>query len=143
MALLDIFKKKKVIKKKQEKTVKKPVKKSKEVKTKKPVEVLVPEAKKQIKIGEAYKILKSPQVTEKASFLAEKNQYVFKVYPRANKIEVKKAIENVFGVNVVSVKIINVPAKKRRIGRTIGERPGYKKAIVRIKTGQKIEVLPR
>ncbi len=94
-------------------------------------------------VGKAYQILRIPHVTEKATDLTKQNQYVFKIYPRANKTEVKKAVEDVFKVNVVSVKIINVPKKKRRLGKVEGERPGYKKAIVKIKEGQKIEVLPR
>ena len=90
-----------------------------------------------------YRILKTPQVTEKATDLSKTNQYVFKVFPQANKTEVKKAIENLYGVNVISVKIIKIPSKKRRLGRISGWRKGYKKAIVKIKEGQKIEVLPR
>ena len=120
--------------------------KPKEIKEEKPletVEVRPPQAKREKVIGEAYRILKTPQVTEKATDLVKKNQYVFKVSSRANKNEVKKAIESVYGVDVISVRIINVPAKRRRLGRQRGWRKGYKKAIVKIKTGQKIEVLPR
>ena len=120
--------------------------KPKEIKEEKPleaVEVRPPQAKREKVIGEAYRILKTPQVTEKATDLVKKNQYVFKVYSRANKNEVKKAIESVYGVDVISVRIINVPAKRRRLGRQRGWRKGYKKAIVKIKEGQKIEVLPR
>ena len=101
------------------------------------------EEKKQVRFGQSYKILKGLHVTEKAGDLTEKNQYVFRIFPRANKIGVKKAIENTYGVDVVSVKIINVSEKKRRLGKIQGTRPGYKKAIVKIKKGQKIEVLPR
>jgi len=118
-------------------------KKKKEEKPLEAVEVRPPQAKREKVIGEAYRILKTPQVTEKATDLVKKNQYVFKVYSRANKNEVKKAIESVYGVDVISVRIINVPAKRRRLGRQRGWRKGYKKAIVKIKTGQKIEVLPR
>ena len=120
--------------------------KPKEIKEEKPleaVEVRPPQAKREKVIGEAYRILKTPQVTEKATDFVKKNQYVFKVYSRANKNEVKKAIESVYGVDVISVRIINVPAKRRRLGRQRGWRKGYKKAIVKIKEGQKIEVLPR
>ena len=120
--------------------------KPKEIKEEKPleaVEVRPPQAKREKVIGEAYRILKTPQVTEKATDLVKKNQYVFKVYPKANKIEIKRAIEELYGVNVVSVKIINIPPKRRRLGKVKGWRAGYKKAIVRIKEGQKIEVLPR
>ena len=136
MAITDIFKKKKPKKK----TVK-PKEELKEVKVEKPVEA--PRVKKEKKSGEAYRILKTPHVTEKASDLTNKNQYVFKVSSRANKMEVRKAVQEVFGVDVVSVRVINVPEKKRRLGTVKGFRKGYKKAIVRIKEGQKIEVLPR
>jgi len=92
---------------------------------------------------EISKILKSPLITEKATQLTQKNQYAFKVYPETNKTEIKKAIEKLYGVDVISVKIINVPRKRRRLGRISGWRKGYKKAIVKIKTGQKIEILPK
>jgi len=92
---------------------------------------------------ETYRLLKSPHVTEKGTDLAEKNQYVFQVWPQANKTQIKKAIESLYGVDVVSVRVVKTPAKKRRIGRISGWRPGFKKAIIRIKEGQKIEVLPR
>lgn len=152
MALLDIFKKKKLkeykssfrpspSKKGSEKEVKKPEKpviRKKAVVKKKPV---LKEGKKSG--GRAYQILKTPHVTEKATSLTSKNQYVFKVWPRSNKIEVRKAVEDVFGVDVVSVKIINVMEKKRRLGKVKGFRSGYKKAIVRLKEGQKIEILSR
>jgi len=88
-------------------------------------------------------ILKTPHVTEKSTDLVGKHQYVFKVFPKANKTEIKRAIENLYGVDVIDVKIIKVPPKRRRLGRISGWRKGYKKAIVKIKKGQKIEVLPR
>ncbi len=155
MALLDIFKKKKFkeIKKpvagvkpqqasaKQERGVKlktKPQLRRPAKTSKKPI---LKEGKKSG--GSAYQLLKTPHVTEKATSLASKNQYVFKVWPRANKVEIRKAVEDVFGVDVVSVKIINVIEKRRRLGRIEGFKSGYKKAIVRLKEGQKIESLPR
>ena len=95
------------------------------------------------RIGLAYRVLEAPQVTEKATDLTKKNQYIFKIFPRANKSEVKKAVNELYGVDVLDVKIIKVPAKKRRLGKIRGWRKGYKKAIVKIKEGQKIEVLPR
>jgi len=134
MAIFDIFKKKT---KKEEK--KKVVKEEPVVKPK-TEEVPV---KKEIDLSESYQIIKSPQITEKASKLAEENQYVFKVFPQANKIQIKKAIEKIYGVDVEKVRIINVPSKTRRLGRISGVKPGYKKAIVEIKKGQKIEILPR
>jgi large subunit ribosomal protein L23 len=145
MPFLDIFKKKKEREKvkPEEKPIKKPGKKLKVVKKaeeKRPPEATRPKAKK---IGEGWRVLKTPQVTEKATDLVSQNQYVFKVWPRANKVETKKAIEALYGVDVVSVKMIKVPRKRRRLGRISGWRKGYKKAIVRIKEGQKIEILPR
>jgi large subunit ribosomal protein L23 len=138
MSLKDLFKRKKA------KEIKKPEKEPKEkVKVEKPVEVRPPKAKKEAGSIQAYKILKVPHVTEKASDLVKKNQYVFKVWPGVNKVEVKKAVEDLFGVDVVGVRIINIPRKKRRLGRVSGFRKSYKKAIIRIKEGQKIEVLPR
>jgi len=120
--------------------------KPKEIKEEKPleaVEVRSPQAKREKVIGGAYRILKTPHVTEKATDLVKKNQYVFKVFPEANKTEIKKAIEDLYGVDVESVKTINVPRKQRRLGRIKGWRKGYKKAIVKIKEGQKIEVMPK
>lgn len=113
-----------------------------EVKVEKPLEGKLPKVKEKI-VSEAYRILKTPHITEKATDLTKKNQYVFKVGPKANKVEIKKAIEDLYDVDVLGVKIIKVPKKRRRLGRISGWRKGYKKAIVRIKEGQKIEVLPR
>ena len=89
------------------------------------------------------KILIAPYITEKSTALSQKNQYVFRIWQKANKNEVKKAIENLYKVKVMDVKIINVPAKRRRLGRISGWKKGFKKAIVRIKEGQKIEVMPK
>jgi large subunit ribosomal protein L23 len=135
MALGNIFKKEKekkpAVTKKAEPT---PVKTAKAV-NKKP--------EKKIVSGKNHRILNIPHVTEKAGDLAEKGQYIFRVFSEANKNEVKKAVESDFGVNVVSVKIVNVRRKKKRLGRIEGFKSGYKKAIVKIKKGQKIELLPR
>ena len=91
----------------------------------------------------AFRILKWPHVTEKATNFAKVGQYVFNVYERANKSEIKKAVEDVYGVKVVSIKIIKIPPKRRRLGRIEGWRKAYKKAIVRLGRGQQIEILPR
>lgn len=134
MAIFDVFKKKKEKKPEKKKVIKAIPKKVAEPK--------LPKKEKKV-LGLAWKVLKAPHVTEKASDLAGKNQYVFKIWPRSNRKEVKRAVEDVFGVDVISVRIINVPKKSRRIGKTKGERSGYKKAIVRVAEGQKIEILPR
>lgn len=87
-----------------------------------------------------FEVLRRPVTTEKAYALARLyNQYAFEVDRRANKIQVKKAVEEAFGVNVLEVKIINIPAKRGRHGRRIFTRkPAYKKAIVTLAEGQKI-----
>ena len=146
MALLDIFKKKKKVPEKKE-FEKKLEKKTKEkiAPAVKPRRARKPAAAPKLKkISDvAYRVLRGPHITEKATDLTDKNQYVFEVFPKAGKAEVKRAVEDLYGANVVSVRIINVPSKKRRLGRIEGERKGYKKAIVKIVEGQKIEVLPR
>jgi len=86
-----------------------------------------------------HNILKYPYVSEKASRLSAMNQYVFKVYENANKNEIKKQIALRYDVEVKDVKIINVPGKRREIGRHSGFKAGYKKAIVILKPGNVIE----
>lgn len=90
----------------------------------------------------AWRVLRAPHVTEKSTNLTALNQYVFKMLGSPAKPEVKKAIEEIYGVNVLAVRKIAVPRKKRRRGRRVGWRPGYTKAIVSLRAGQRIEVLP-
>ncbi|MCH8741502.1 50S ribosomal protein L23 [Patescibacteria group bacterium] len=142
MALRDIFKRKP--KEKPTEKVKSVVEKVKPAEEPKEVKGEIKAvSKKKVVVGEAYRILKSPHITEKTTDLTKKNQYAFKVYTTANKIDIKKAIEDVYGVNVLNVNIINISSKKRRLGKITGWRKGYKKAIVKIKKGQKIEILPQ
>ena len=91
---------------------------------------------------EAHDIIKSILVTEKASLLSEKlNKYVFRVTPAANKIEIKHAIEKLFGKKVVSVNTANYAGKKRRQRRAdAGRTAHWKKAIVTLKPGEKIDL---
>lgn len=98
---------------------------------------------KEKRIALAWGILRRAHITEKATNLSGKNRYVFNVFKNANKDQIKKSVVDIYGVNVVSVNIINIPAKKRRMGRTQGWRQGYRKAIVEIKKGQEIELMPR
>lgn len=91
------------------------------------------------KVFTPFPVLLSPHVTEKATQLVADNQYVFKVFPRANKTEVKKAIEGLYKVKVMSVKIINVSGKTKRLGKGKGWKKGYKKAIIKLVPGQRIE----
>jgi len=90
--------------------------------------------------GFSYEVIKEPHISEKATNLSENNKYVFKIYKNTNKPEIKKAIEGIYGVNVLNVNIIKIPKKKRRLGRTEGFRKAYNKAVVTIREGQKIEV---
>jgi large subunit ribosomal protein L23 len=80
-------------------------------------------------------------ITEKGTRMRETgNRYLFQVIPAANKIEIKSAIEQVFGVTVESVRTQNVLGKMKRLGRNIGRRPAWKKAIVTLKAGDNIEL---
>lgn len=86
-----------------------------------------------------YGVLKGFYVSEKASWLNSFNQYVFKVFGNTTKNEIKKQVEKSFDVKVKDVKIINLPRKRRNVGRHSGFRPGFKKAIVVLKEGYVIE----
>lgn len=81
-------------------------------------------------------------MTEKATLLLENNQYVFEVDPRATKIDIGEAIEELFDVKVVAVNTYNPPKKKRRFGRFIGNRAHYKRAIVTLAAGDSIPLFP-
>lgn len=85
-------------------------------------------------------IIKAPVITEKSQLAKENGQYTFKVNPKANKIEIKNAIEKIFKVNVASIKTINIKPKKRRVGRYTGYTNKWKKAIVTLKDGQTIDL---
>jgi len=103
--------------------------------------------KEQKRTGQSFGSLNSVHVTEKATDLTEFNQYIFNVPLKANKIEIKKAVEDLYNVKVKGVNTIHSPSKNRRLGRSEGKRGGLekgtKKAIVVLKDGYKIEVLPR
>jgi len=86
-------------------------------------------------------ILVQPRISEKASRLAGSNKYVFNVLKSTNKIEVKKAVENAYKVKVTQVNIINVKGKQRNFGRISGKTSAFKKAIVSLREGDKIEGL--
>jgi large subunit ribosomal protein L23 len=88
----------------------------------------------------ARKIILKPLVTEKSTDLRVKeDKYAFEVDLKANKPEIKKAIEELFKVNVVGVHTMIVHGKVKRMGRFEGKRPNWKKAIVSLKKGEKIE----
>ncbi len=145
MSLLDRFRKKE--KKKIEKKEKKPVQRADtrlEEKPEKKKEVVKLSDKNTV---QAYQVIKEAHITEKACFLNEQNKYVFKVYPSANKTEVKKAVEALYDTKVKNVHIVRSAPKRRRLGRVQGWKGGlkrgFKKAIVTLKEGEKIELLAK
>ena len=84
-------------------------------------------------------VLDAPIISEKSTIAAEKNnQFVFKVKKQATKIQVKNAIEAMFKVEVASVHVLNVKGKKKRFGKTLGQRSDWKKAYVKLKPGHDI-----
>jgi large subunit ribosomal protein L23 len=87
-----------------------------------------------------YDLVRSPVITEKATMGSEHNQVTFRVPLSANKREVKAAIEGLFKVKVTAVNTIRVKGKVKRFRGTLGQRSDYKKAIVTLAEGQKIDV---
>ncbi|MAZ49141.1 MAG: 50S ribosomal protein L23 [Halobacteriovoraceae bacterium] len=86
-------------------------------------------------------ILIKPLLTEKSSIETENtNRYVFKVQPKANKYQIKDAVERMFDVKVINVKTAVLPGKVKRAGRSIKKTSSWKKAYVKIQDGQKIEL---
>lgn len=84
-------------------------------------------------------VLMAPQISEKATFVADKNeQVIFVVAPDATKPEIKAAVELLFKVQVASVQVANIKGKAKRFGRTMGRRSGVRKAFVCLKPGQEI-----
>jgi large subunit ribosomal protein L23 len=87
-------------------------------------------------------VLKSPHISEKATVVSERdNQIVFKVAVDATKLEIKRAVESLFEVEVDTVKTLNVKGKTKRHGNQIGRRVNWKKAYVSLKEGQEIDFL--
>ena len=88
----------------------------------------------------AYEILKRPLVTEKSTVEKDAhNKLCFEVDRRANKIQIKAAVEKIFKVNVLDVATIQMKGKRKRVGRYFTQLPNWKKAIVTIKAGQRVE----
>lgn len=86
-------------------------------------------------------VLIQPRISEKAGHLASVNKYVFNVKKGANKVEVKKAVERSFKVTVIKVNMINTEGKAKNSGRHAGKTSDFKKAVVTLKKGDKIEGL--
>ena len=94
-------------------------------------------------MNEARKIIRNIRLSEKASLLGDKhNQYVFRVDTRANKIQIKQAIEEIFGKKVIRVNTAQYAGKKKRERRAdFGRRPHWKKAIITLEKGEKINLV--
>jgi large subunit ribosomal protein L23 len=89
---------------------------------------------------EAQKIIRRPLITEKSNRQKEEGrQYVFEVHRDANKIEIQSAVERLFKVKVLQVRTSNVLGKVKRLGRRFGKRPDWKKAVVTLKEGDRID----
>ncbi len=89
----------------------------------------------------ATEVIKGPVITEKGTLVSEiGNQVVLRVHPHANKVEIRQAVEQLFEVDVVDVKVLKVQAKPKRRGLVRGTRPGWKKAVVKIREGQEIQI---
>ena len=91
--------------------------------------------------GDAYKVLLAPLVTEKASAQEKLGKYSFKVSGIANKVQIKKAINRVYGVDVVKVNIVNMKGKSVTFKRTKGRQKSWTKAVVTLKKGSTIDYL--
>ena len=86
-------------------------------------------------------VIKAPIITEKSSDLAQNNNtIVFSVYVKANKTQIKQAVEKIFNVKVQKVNTVNVKPKKKRVGRYVGKTNKVKKAIVKLSEGSSIEL---
>ncbi len=85
-------------------------------------------------------ILRRPLITEKSTLVKEEdNQLVFEVDPRANKVEIRQAVEQIFKVKVLKVRTINYQGKRKRLGRSMGRRRHWKKAYVTLAPGHSVE----
>lgn len=89
---------------------------------------------------EPHKVIFKPLVTEKSTLTKEQNnQVAFEVDRKANKVEIRQAVEKSFGVKVLSVQTMNMEGKKKRMGRFLGRRAHWKKAIVKLAPGEHID----
>jgi large subunit ribosomal protein L23 len=89
-------------------------------------------------VSNAYRILIRPILSEKGTHLAPLGKYVFAVSPAANKSEIKKSIEQLYSVHVKTVRIVKMVGKRRRYGRTTGRTSDWKKAVITLRSGEKI-----
>ena len=85
-------------------------------------------------------ILLAPVVSEKSYSLIEDDKYSFRVHPRAHKTQIRQAVEELFDVTVVGVNVVSVRSKPKRRGFSKGTKPGWKKAIVQVQAGDRIDI---
>lgn len=86
-----------------------------------------------------YEILRRPSITEKNTTMQTMGKYVFEVAPDANKYQIRQAVETAFKVNVIDINVMNVPGQTKRQGKRVSTTPGWKKAVVTLKAGDKIQ----
>ena len=87
-------------------------------------------------------LIKRAWISERAGDLSALGKYIFIVEKKANKPEIKKAVESIYKVNVTDVNVVNVKGKTKKLGKSIGRTAAYKKAIITLKNGQKIDIMP-
>ncbi len=88
-------------------------------------------------------VVKHPLITEKAVAFGQMGKYIFSIDTHVSSQEARKVIEDHYKVKVVKMNVINVKPKQKRLGRSVGVKPGYKKLIVTLKSGQKLDILPQ
>ena len=88
-------------------------------------------------------LLKRPIITEKSTELGKYGKYTFLVAKELTSSEAKKIVESKYNVKVIKTNVINAKSKVRRLGNSVGEKPGYKKIIVTLQKGQKLDILPQ
>jgi large subunit ribosomal protein L23 len=89
---------------------------------------------------DARQVVIAPVVSEKSYSLIEDNKYSFRVHPRAHKTQIRQAVEELFDVKVEAVNVLKVQPKPKRRGLSRGRKPGWKKAIVQLREGDRIEI---
>ena len=88
-----------------------------------------------------HEVIVQPMITEKSTIFQESGKYVFRVAPRANKIEIKRAVESTFGVKVMDVNITMNRGKMKRFGPRLKKTPDIKKAVVTLRRGDRIQII--
>lgn len=87
-----------------------------------------------------YEVLRRPLITEKGTALQAQNKYLFEAAKEANKVQIKQAVEQAFNVKVAAVNVVTMPGKMKGVGRRRAPTPSWKKAIVTLKPGHKIQL---